>query len=398
MAQPFNVQPPGSVSPPVASVDASGNEIVTGTLTVGGGILLQPLASAPIPVPGALVLYTLDGISLAYVGTGGQASGQTIPGNLTVSGNLAVTGTTALTGRETISGSDVNTLLSVVNASTNTGSGSLSLSENASTSRSIGVRVTGDAVGRYLVDAAGNTSWGNGSSTRDVTVGRAGAKQFYVNTTLIAGSAAALGDNGVGEIQLANATTIPTTNPTGGLDIYANAGQMSTRNPQGLVQIPGGLVQAQNAPNTVANTAVLTALQTFTVPANDPAAGTVYQLTGYGVYSDTGTPTLTFTLQWAGTTIAVTPAVTLPANITNAPFTYTAVVNFSSTTSTFAVINLTVDQSVTTDLANSYVATPTAATTVVSSGASALTMAVTWSAASASNTITINGGYVERLA
>lgn len=57
------------------------------------------------------------------------------------------------------------------------------------------------------------------------------------------GSTTALGDNGVGELQLANATTVPTTNPTGGSVIYAVNGGVFLRDPAGstwaMISAPG---------------------------------------------------------------------------------------------------------------------------------------------------------------
>lgn len=67
------------------------------------------------------------------------------------------------------------------------------------------------------------------AATSTVTVSQllAAAKNILV------GSAVALGDNGVGELQIANATTVPTTNPVGGFDLYANQGVPSVRDPGG---------------------------------------------------------------------------------------------------------------------------------------------------------------------
>lgn len=59
------------------------------------------------------------------------------------------------------------------------------------------------------------------------TVSTGGGASSFANLTvsnnLLVGTSTALGDNGAGEIQIANATTAPTTNPTGGVDLYASA-------------------------------------------------------------------------------------------------------------------------------------------------------------------------------
>jgi hypothetical protein len=128
----------------------------------------------------------------------------------------------------------------------------------------------------------------------------------------------------------------------------------------------------------------------------------VYRVEGYGVYGTTGTPTLQFTLYWGGTggTVLATmaTAITLPATVTNAPFDYEATVTFRSTTSAVGKIKVSIDQSTTTDLANVYISVPSTATTVVTTGANALVLAVTWSAASTLNTISLLGGSVSRVA
>lgn len=248
-----------------------------------------------------------------------------------------------------------------------------------------------------LVYISASTTWYVLSGVFPTSGGTiSGAVRF--NNTVTVGSASSLGDNGVGEIQLANAFTVPTTNPTGGVVLYSTGGVFNTRNPQGLVQTVGGTTQTTTTTTTVANTVTQTALQTFTVPANDPIAGAVYELTGYGVYSVTGTPTITFTLLWAGTTIAASPAISLPVGISNSPFFYEVVLNFRSTTSLMACINLSLDTSISTDLASTYIVIPTAPVAVTTTASSAMTIAVTWGTASASNTISLLGGMVQRTA
>lgn len=196
-------------------------------------------------------------------------------------------------------------------------------------------------------------------------------------------------------------TTTPTT-PTNGSVLYsANGGVLTSVSPTGQVTTIGGVTQAQTTTSTVANTASATALQSYTVPASDPVTGAVYVMYGYGLYSDTGTPTLTFTLFWggvAGTTLASIPAITLGSGVTNVPFSYECMVTYRTATTAWSNITLNLGTSSATDLASTYVATPTAVTTVTSNVASALTLGVTWSAASASNTISLLGGVVERIA
>jgi hypothetical protein len=57
--------------------------------------------------------------------------------------------------------------------------------------------------------------------------------ELRVTKNVVLGGAANLGDNGIGELQVANATTVPTTNPVGGFDLYAKQGVPSVRDPGG---------------------------------------------------------------------------------------------------------------------------------------------------------------------
>jgi hypothetical protein len=184
--------------------------------------------------------------------------------------------------------------------------------------------------------------------------------------------------------------------------LYSATGNvLSYVTPSGQVAAVSGTVQAQTSTVTVASTNAITALQSYTVPANDVAAGAVYTLEGYGLYSDTGTPTLTFTLLWGGTggtALAAIPAITLGSGVTNVPFSYRAMVTARSTTSLWSSVTLDLGTSSTTDAVSTFTNTPTTATTVTSTGSNILTMAVTWSASSSSNTISLTGGRVARVA
>lgn len=105
-----------------------------------------------------------------------------------------------------------------------------------STSAGTGLTLTGSVMS--LTNPVSVALGGTGSATQNFVdisttqVSIAGAKTFtgthtasgisYVGTTLGVGSTSTLGDNGVGEIQLHNAGTVPSTNPTGGGVLYAN--------------------------------------------------------------------------------------------------------------------------------------------------------------------------------
>ncbi len=260
------------------------------------------------------------------------------------------------------------------------------------------VNVNGtDAFDRMRLLGDGSMSIGTGAAARDVTIGRAGTKTGYVSSNLLVGAATALGDDGVGELQLATVTSQPTTNPTGGLLLYCNANnQLVMRTNSGMTPKVAGVLTTVTSTTTIANSAALTALHTATINANDPISGSTYRIVGYGVYSVTGTPTLTFALYWggiAGTVLAAVPAVTAASGITNAPFRYDAKVVFRSTTSCTAMMKMELATSAATDLTASYVNVPSAvATGLTTTADTALTVGFTWSAASASNTISLLGG------
>lgn len=209
-----------------------------------------------------------------------------------------------------------------------------------------------------------------------------------------------------GSVAFNGGSTLPTlsstpSTPVGSSVLYStNGGVLAAISPTGQVTTIGGVTQAQSTTVTVANTAAVTALQSYTVPAGDPVAGAIYNLYGYGIYSDTGTPTLAFTAYWggvAGTSLTTFTSAALGSGVTNVPFVYEVAINFRTATSAVANINMNLGTTAA-GASSNYVITSTAPVTVTSNVASAMTVGVTWSAASASNTISLLGGWVERIA
>jgi hypothetical protein len=104
----------------------------------------------------------------------------------------------------------------------NNGTRPIELQPSASGNTALAVNVSGsDAFDRARILGNGTFQIGPGTATRDTNLGRAASGILYTDKTLLVGSSTALGDNGVGEIQLAYAATPPSTNTSNGLAIYA---------------------------------------------------------------------------------------------------------------------------------------------------------------------------------
>lgn len=123
---------------------------------------------------------------------------------------------------------------------------------------------------------------------------------IYAPGSLTIGAGAALGDNGVGELQLANAGTVPSTNPAGGCVLYAHQGVPTVRDSGGQKL---GMVRAYSAQATgnlssfTAETAVPGATVNVTVTGS---AATVLVTAVWDMQSATSTATMTGLLRWNG--------------------------------------------------------------------------------------------------
>jgi hypothetical protein len=121
--------------------------------------------------------------------------------------------------------------------------------------------------------ADGTWTVGSGAATRDCTFARVAAGLWCLRASVLIGSGTPLGDNGVGEIQLADATTVPTVNPAGGVDIYSQssavAAPIKIRTPAGDVKglAPGWVYTGAAQNSTVTAQTASTAL-TLAVEAN----------------------------------------------------------------------------------------------------------------------------------
>lgn len=209
------------------------------------------------------------------------------------------------------------------------------------------------------------------------------------------------GSGTFGVLTLGNTQAPP--NPVAGMALYSKAGILNIKNPQGNAQFVGGSMnQVGASPVTVANTAAETILQQVSMPASDAIAGAVYRMWGFGVYSDTLTPTLAWGLRWGGvggTSLATIPATTLGSGVSNLAWYYELVLSFVTPTTVNAVFDLDIGTSNATGAVTPLLSVNGASpVTIVTNITQVWCSTVTWSAASASNTITLTGGYTERVA
>jgi hypothetical protein len=221
----------------------------------------------------------------------------------------------------------------------------------------------------------------------------------YANTL---NSTATATQNMTPPIALVNQTAAPSA-VSGAGTIYSLAGQPQWENPQGLTgSVPGcqgGLATAGIV--TVNTTSAETVLQSFSIPAADPVAGSVYQMVGWGVYGTTGTPTLAWGSRWggvSGTSLSTIDATTLGSSLTNVAFKIDCLLNFLSTTTAQVVMALDLSTSSTTNATTRLMNSPSAAVTVSATAAKVWVTTVTFSASNASNTISLLGAYTLRLA
>lgn len=104
-------------------------------------------------------------------------------------------------------------------------------------SRAFQADVSGDANRRVVIYADGKTEWGDGTAARDTNLYRSAANVLRTDDSLhvdinLRLHSTSLG-SGVGVIAIGNATTAPTTAPTGGGVLYAEGGALKWIGPSG---------------------------------------------------------------------------------------------------------------------------------------------------------------------
>ncbi|GDY74121.1 hypothetical protein SAV31267_036060 [Streptomyces avermitilis] len=109
----------------------------------------------------------------------------------------------------------------------------------ATTDRAYQANVIGDANRRLVVFADGKTEWGDGTATRDANLYRSAAGRLKTDTAFSVGTNLLINTTsvgaGVGVLGIANATTVPTANPTSGGVLYVEAGALKYRGSSGTV-------------------------------------------------------------------------------------------------------------------------------------------------------------------
>lgn len=149
----------------------------------------------------------------------------------------------------------------------------------------------------------------------------------------------------------------------------------------------------------IVNSVAETALQTLQLDANEVTAGSVYEFSGWGVYSNTGTPTATFNIRLGGTagTLLAAAIVTTPTAGANDAFRFNGSVNFHSATKATAIVRAEFSTH-TTDVDVLGLGSSNGEVTVDTTTAKTLGVDLVWGTASASNTLMLQGGYAKRVA
>lgn len=158
--------------------------------------------------------------------------------------------------------------------------------------------------------------------------------------------------------------------------------------------------QATAAGTALANSTTLTDISVapqFTLPANFLQAGSSMCFSAFGVLSTTATPTILLGFYYggvAGTALATTGAVTTGSGVTNVPWRIeleTAIRTVGSSGTAMSQGKFWLGTSVSAVTSLPMPNTALATVTVDTTAAKVLSVGAQWSAASASNTITLHG-------
>lgn len=115
----------------------------------------------------------------------------------------------------------------------------IDLRAQATGDRFLSSRVVGDVLDRLAVLAGGRLEWGDGTAARDTNLYRSAPDvlctddSFRANRNLFVNTVSS--GSGQGVIGIANATTVPSTNPTAGGALYVEGGALKYRGSSGTV-------------------------------------------------------------------------------------------------------------------------------------------------------------------
>ena len=293
-------------------------------------------------------------------------------------------------------GSSVGNIVQITNTVSTPTNALTTYTANAAADKTLAVKVNGDTVPRLLLDSNGKFSWGPGSSSAaDTDLYRQGIGVLTTDNTLtslaglqVGSNAPSFGSGTGGILGVTNASVNPSTGPANGLAVFAAGGLLEYINQNGLSQIITGSQAAGSV--TLSNSTTETSIAFLNVPSNDPITGATYQIRGMGVVSTTGTPNLTWKTRWggtSGTTLNTTGTIAQGSTITTLPFYFSILVMFMS--STTCVASQTVNYFTSAGSVPTVNYQQTASLQTVTTNANEqLALTATWSAASASNTLT----------
>lgn len=225
--------------------------------------------------------------------------------------------------------------------------------------------VNGDAVARFVIDADGRLNFGGGAVSRDTNLYRSAADTLKTDDSLIVAG--------------------PVLTTPGG----------------------GSVSKTPGVGTVVANTTTLTALASFTIPANQPIVNSsVYKIHVCCRASVTGTPTLTVRSRIGGTATTAAPIViTASSGVTDHSLCIEATLAFTTVGSGgVARVTTTVTETLSVAGSGPFTAVvrqdlPSQMTALnTTTGTLVFDVTVQWSAASASNTITVIAAEVGRVA
>jgi hypothetical protein len=222
----------------------------------------------------------------------------------------------------------------------------------------ISARITGDTQSRFLIEGDGTTYWGpGGASATDTTLSRVSPGRLAIGGT----------------------------NPSLAINTAVIRPVLS-------------------AATTLANSTTQTVIASHTIPANDAAVGAVYRIKAWGTLAVTGTPTMTFVCKLggqSGTSMVSFPAVTVRSGATDGYWELEFYLACASTgaSGTWSPMAKYTHNWLTSATTYTPIGPITAAPiTRDTTTANDLVLCATWSAASASNTITCRGFAGARIA